>query len=48
MWLKRLIEARESSLQDKPYQTVRELEEYSDKSVTPVYFLRLETLSKQL
>lgn len=35
---------QENILNDKPFLTIKELEEYCDNSVVPVYFLLLQAL----
>lgn len=42
LWLRRLIDAREESLYDKPFQNVETVEGYAEKAVTPVFYLLLE------
>ncbi|XP_035222134.1 NADH dehydrogenase (ubiquinone) complex I, assembly factor 6-like isoform X2 [Stegodyphus dumicola] len=43
-WFQRLISSREALLNDKPFLSIKELEEYSNMAVVPVYLLILQTL----
>lgn len=43
-WFSRLIDARESNLSNRPYQTTEALEEHSEKAVSSVLYLILECL----
>ncbi|XP_074661856.1 NADH dehydrogenase (ubiquinone) complex I, assembly factor 6-like [Tubulanus polymorphus] len=43
-WLMRLLIARESRMNNQQFKNMDEVEEYSDNSVTPIYYLILESL----
>eukprot|EP00112_Aurelia_sp_Birch-Aquarium-sp1_P019555 Seg4855.1 transcript_id=Seg4855.1/GoldUCD/mRNA.D3Y31 product="NADH dehydrogenase complex I assembly factor 6" protein_id=Seg4855.1/GoldUCD/D3Y31 len=44
IWFNRLLNARETSLEDRPFMTIKEIEDYGENSVSPVNYLILESL----
>ncbi|KXJ26920.1 NADH dehydrogenase (ubiquinone) complex I, assembly factor 6 [Exaiptasia diaphana] len=42
-WFTRLIDARETNLEDKPHQDIKSLEDYNENSVSSVLYLILES-----
>lgn len=46
-WLNRMIDSRESILGDKPHNTVSDLEEYAEKSISSTLYLILQSMGVQ-